>query len=553
MSAGGDGGVLGRRLALMSAIELACLVLGLALLGAIVVAVWLGLQRSKLAAALDGERDARELAQRLAEEHRAAAERERATGEARAAELQQRLDAQIREVVRLNGTVERLGAEVEAAHQREDAAVDAAQATFEEKLHGERKAMAAREQALTEQRAELEKRIKELSAETARVFESLSATALRTASDEFLKRAEAKLSAQQQMGAADLEKRKDAVDALVKPLGETLAATRSKLDQMEKERAESLGRISAEIRQVAESNTALQTATGKLMQALKRPEIRGRYGEIQLARVAELAGMKPYCDFATQSSSRDSEGRLLRPDLIVKLPNDRQIVVDAKTNISAYLDAIDAGNKERVEELLQKFADDVKAQVLALSKKQYWKQYEGSPDFVVMFVPGDQFIDAAMQRHPDLIDTAAMNSVILASPSTLIGLLRAVDVGWRQRQFENRARELMEEGKTLHERASKVWELLAKLGQTLGRGVEQYNDLVGSVERRLTPTLKKFEQSGATSGKELPELPEITVAVRGVPTGSSVSGVTKPAVTGAARQLPAALPGLGSADQSTES
>jgi DNA recombination protein RmuC len=535
----------------MTAIELACLVLGLALLGAIVIGVWLALQRSKLAAALDGERDARELAQRLAEEHRGAAERERASGEARASELQQRLDAQIREVVRLNGTVERLGAEVQAAHQREDAAVDAAQATFEEKLHGERKAMAAREQALAEQRAELEKRIKELSTETTRVFESLSATALRTASDEFLKRAEAKLSAQQQMGIADLEKRKDAVDALVKPLGETLAATRSKLDQMEKERAETLGRLSAEIRQVADMSTALRTETGKLTQALKRPEIRGRYGEIQLARVAELAGMKQYCDFATQSSSRDSDGKLLRPDLIVKLPNDRQIVVDAKTNISAYLDAIDAGNKERIEQLLQKFADDVKAQVLALSKKQYWKQYDGSPDFVVMFIPGDQFIDAAMQRHPDLIEIAAINSVILASPSTLIGLLRAVDVGWRQRQFENRARELMDEGKTLHERASKVWELLAKLGQTLGRGVEQYNDLLGSVERRLTPTLRKFEQSGASSGKELTELPEITVTVRGIPAGSGTSGASSVATTSPVRQLPAMLPGIGAADQSS--
>jgi DNA recombination protein RmuC len=237
---------------------------------------------------------------------------------------------------------------------------------------------------------------------------------------------------------------------------------------------------------------------------------------VQLRRVAELAGMQGYCDFSEQDSTVDSEGNALRPDMIVRLPSERVVVVDAKTNIQAYLEALDAERPEDAEACLERFARTVADQAAALGKKRYWAQYDGSPEFVVMFIPGDQFIDAALARRPELLEHAARQGVVLAGPATLIGLLRAVAVGYKEQRLAEEARELRQLGVDFHARAIKAFGSLAELGPILDRAVDKFNEFVGSYQGRLEPTLRRFEEAGAGSGKEMPVIEEITVRARTV-------------------------------------
>jgi len=258
----------------------------------------------------------------------------------------------------------------------------------------------------------------------------------------------------------------------------------------------------------------LRVETQKLSRALSRPEVRGRYGEIQLRRVAELAGVTSYCDFTEQTSTRDGEGNLLRPDMVVRLPNERVIAVDAKANIDAYVQAASSATAEEQEAHLVRFADHIEGQIRKLSEKRYWSQFDGAPEFVVMFVPGDQFLDAALARKPQLLETAAQQNVILASPSTLIGLLRAVAVGWREHKLAQDAVQLFELGKELHDRVAVALGHAGKLGSTLNSAVEQYNKFASSVESRLLPTIRKFEESDVKSAKAVESLTEVTVRTR---------------------------------------
>lgn len=233
--------------------------------------------------------------------------------------------------------------------------------------------------------------------------------------------------------------------------------------------------------------------------------------------------MTSYCDFNEQFSQRDDEGNLLRPDMVVTLPNERVIVVDAKANINAYIDAVNAPTDEIREEQLQRFARHTFEQVKKLSDKKYWSLFDGkSAEFVVMFVPGDHFIDAALSRRPDLLDVAAQQGVILASPSTLIGLLRAVAVGWREHALTEQAAELFELGKELHDRAATAFEHAGKLGDSIRQAVERYNRLVGSIDSRMMPTLKKFEDAGAKSGKSLDTPKRVEGTPRELASGSAL-------------------------------
>jgi DNA recombination protein RmuC len=293
-----------------------------------------------------------------------------------------------------------------------------------------------------------------------------------------------------------MDKRKAAVDELIKPMGETLRRTEEKIAGL------------------SSASADLRAETGKLVRALSRPEVRGRYGEIQLRRVAELAGMVAYCDFTEQASARDGDGRLQRPDMIVNLPNEHVVAVDAKCNIDAYVKAAEAVDEGERERLLSKFAEHVCEQVTKLSAKSYWAAWEGSAELVVMFVPGDQFLDAALSRCPELLEQAAERNVILATPSTLIGLLRAVAVGWREKRIEEQAQELFRLGKELHERAAVAFGKVAEVGAAIDAAAKKYNVMVGSVESRLLPSLRKFEDGGVSSGKVLPEMPEVGTAVR---------------------------------------
>jgi DNA recombination protein RmuC len=456
-------------------------ILALALLPALIVISVLVLERGKTARALD---------------------------EARGESIQARRDAEHAETRRKDETARleqislNLRADLDNAEKRARELGEKL-ARAEEQNAADRRMHASREQTMLEERNRLQNWVQDQEKQLKDHFARLSAEALDTNARRFLEQAKENFAHQLTQAGAELDQRRKAVDELVRPIGETLAKTEERLIQL----TERVDLTSA-------ASEALRTSTDKLVQAFSRPEIRGRYGEIQLKRVAELAGMVAYCDFDEQSSARTDEGRLLRPDMIVKLPNDRVVVVDAKCNIDAYVRALEVFDAGERETLLAKFAEDVASQAGKLARKGYWEQYAGSPDFVVMFVPGDHFLDAALARRPDLLEIAAEQRVILASPATLIGLLRAVAVGWREHALTEQARELFELGKELHERAAVAYGHIDELGKALEKATRKYNDAVGSIQSRLTPTLRRFEESGAKSARALPEPSEITTLPR---------------------------------------
>jgi DNA recombination protein RmuC len=470
-----------------------------AVVGALVasgLAAWWWASCGRVAAELAGERLQHERTRAELAEARAQAQAERTRAEAEGREWRGQVETARAEAATAMMARAQLEERLEAAVAQHRADLEARGQVHQREL-----------QAVRAAKEEVERAAREVVATSGERFKALAADVLREAGEQLRKQT----GAEHAVRSASIE---TMVGAMVGPMKELLERTRTRLDELQKEQAGSMGRIGAEIRALAESGAALRQETGRLVQAMKRPEIRGRYGEIQLERVAELSGMRSYCDFSTQESVRDEQGRLQRPDMVVRLPGDRQIAVDAKTNIAAYLEAMEAGTPEAAEEKLRKFAEDVRQQAIALSKKEYWARYEGSPEFVVMFVPGDQFVDAALARCPDLLQMAAERNVILASPSTLIGLLRAVSVGWRQRQVEQEAKVLMALGRELHERTAVLWEKVGALGDSLRMAVGRYNEVVGSAEGRLIATMRKFEETGARSSKEIAEVEPLSVETR---------------------------------------
>jgi len=377
---------------------------------------------------------------------------------------------------------------------------------------------------LLAQRDLARQRLADLTADEERMrdsFRSLASETLQQSNSQFLQLAERTLAVQKSSAAADLDRRRSAVDELVKPIHQVLQKAERQLRQIEKDRAEAYTGLRTQVQGMAATGTELRRETAKLARAMSRPNMRGRYGEIQLQRVAELAGMQAYCDFAVQSEVRDDEGRVLRPDMVVTLPNGRVLAVDAKTSLDAYVEALGADNDADREIALDRFAENVLRQVKELARRGYWRQYSESPEFVVMFIPGDQFIDAALERRPELIETSAQLNVVLASPSTLIGLLRAVHVGWREKQLSEGAHELFALGRELHERVANAMTYAAKLGESLEQTVRRYNSLVGSVESRVLPTLRKFEERGVRVGEEARALKPVEGLVR-EPSGATL-------------------------------
>jgi DNA recombination protein RmuC len=467
--------------------EITLVVIGVLAAGMAAVAIALALGRARLMAELAAARAGVEAAERAQDELRAELARVSEHSETIRAALAEK-DV---EATRLKAD---LGAAVKAHQEdrnhlyerieRESGAIEArwkARVEEQDKLSRERVVSVERERdAIKAMMVQLEQKFRD-------VFGSLAGEALKANSQQFMALAEQKLSA-----------KTSAVDELVKPIAETLKKTDAKLAVIEA------------------AGTELRSETGKLVRALREPHVRGRYGEIQLKRVAELAGMQNHCDFFEQDQTRGADGAALRPDMVVKLPNARSVVVDAKTNIQGYLDALSAATPEEADRQLDRFARHVAEQATALARKKYWTQYDGSPEFVVMFIPGDQFIDAALSRQPELLERAAEQGVILASPSTLIGLLRAVAVGYQEQQLAVAAEELRELGKELHERVCVAMGHMAGVGKALNQAVEKYNDFSGSYERRLEPILRKFEENGVKSAKELPALPSVEGKARGM-------------------------------------
>jgi DNA recombination protein RmuC len=361
---------------------------------------------------------------------------------------------------------------------------------------------------LAQARAELD------SGERLRVgFDAVAGAALRSNSEVFLQLARQTLGQQQQLAARDLADREKSVASLLAPVREALARTHEQIARIEKERAEAFGSLRASLEGVALGQQALQRETRNLVTALRRPEVRGQWGEMTLRRLAELAGMVEHCDFVEQVHVAGEDGAL-RPDMIVNMPDGRQLVVDVKTPLDAYLSAVEAATDEARDAAIKRHAQAVVERVRALSSKAYWSQFERSPDFVVLFIPGDQFLSAALGEIPTLLEDAIRQHVIIATPSSFVALLKAVAYGWRQNLLAENAARIQELAEDLYKRLTKFGEHMAKIGRSLGLSVDAYNSAVGSLERQVLPGARKFTELGLRPEREIEEIAPVEKLAR---------------------------------------
>lgn len=346
-------------------------------------------------------------------------------------------------------------------------------------------------------------------------FSALSAQALRHNSEEFLKLAQQNLQKFQSQASNELEKKEKAIEHLVGPIREALEKTERQIQGMEKERKEAYGALHQHLENMARTQTSLQQETRSLVQALRRPEVRGQWGELTLKRLAELAGMVEHCDFYEQESVQTGEGRQ-RPDMIVRLPDGRDIVVDVKTPLDAYLNAIEAGDDETRDKELLRHTRNVRQRVTELASKSYWSQFKNAPDFVVLFIPGDQFLGAALDKDRQLLEDALAQHVILATPTSFVALLRAVAYGWRQEQLARNAEKIREVGEDLYKRLLTFSSHLSKLGKSLDSSLKHYNSAVGSYDSRILPGAQKFIEMGISAKQELAPPEQIETGIKSV-------------------------------------
>ncbi len=349
--------------------------------------------------------------------------------------------------------------------------------------------------------------------ELAESFQALSGEALKQNNEAFLNLAKTSFQTLHAEAKGDLAQRQQAIDELVKPLSETLHRYDEQLRQLEQSRQAAYGGLDQHLKSLADTQQRLQQETGNLVNALRAPAVRGRWGEITLKRVAELAGMVAHCDFLEQESVMGDDGRL-RPDMIVQLPGGRQIVVDAKTVLAGYLEAYEATDDEHRVEGLRRHAAQVRLRINDLSVKAYWSQFHQAPEFVVLFLPGEQFLGAALEQDPRLIEDGFAQGVVLATPTTLMALLRAVAYGWRQERLTAHAEEAGRLGKDLYERMAILAEHLNDVGLSLGKSVLAYNKAVGSLETRILPAARRFKELGVSSEKEIPSLDPVEIVSR---------------------------------------
>jgi DNA recombination protein RmuC len=349
-------------------------------------------------------------------------------------------------------------------------------------------------------------------------FVALSNRALKENNQTFLQLAQESLKQFHVQAKGDLELKEKAVENLIKPVREALEKTEQQIRLMENERKQAYGSLTKHLETMTQTQQLLQGETRNLVQALRRPEVRGQWGELTLKRMAELAGMVEYCDFYEQEQTNTEDGRL-RPDMIVRMPGGREIVVDVKTPLDAYLSAVEASDDETRRKHLEHHARKVRERVRELSSKAYWTQFKNAPDFVILFIPGEQFLTAALDMDRELIEDALKQKVILTTPTSFVALLRAIAYGWRQESLSANAEHIRDVGEELYGRLATFSEHLMKLGRSLNGAVADYNKTVGSYEAKLLPGARKFSEMGVGGDKALEEPERIDKAVRDVQQG----------------------------------
>ncbi len=342
-------------------------------------------------------------------------------------------------------------------------------------------------------------------AQLTRAFSELANQSLKSNSENFLRLAEQNLGAQQEKAKHDLGEREKAVENMVKPIQNALESAQKQISELEKARSEAYGSIRSQLGAMQDSQNSLRQETQNLVNALRRPEVRGRWGEITLRRLVELAGMVEHCDFQEQVHSV-GEGQIIRPDMIVRMPDKRELVVDVKTPLDAYLEAVEAKNDTQRKLGLERHAKNVRAHIRMLASKTYWDQFDESPEFVILFIPGDQFLSAALNEEPDLIEYALSKQIILATPTSLVALLKAVAYGWRQLALADNAKEIRVLAEDLYGRLATFVGHMNRVGRQLASSVDHYNKAVGSLERNVLPGARKFVELGVREKKAIEKL-----------------------------------------------
>lgn len=358
----------------------------------------------------------------------------------------------------------------------------------------------AAEQRLTEA-ADMEKQISER-------FKALSLDALKSNNESFLSLARSQFEKLQETNKSELDSRKTSIDEMVKPIKESLSKVDGKLEELERLRIEAHSSLVQQLKSLSETNSTLKDETANLIKALRQPQIRGRWGEIQLRKVVELSGMLENCDFITQESVQ-VEGAQLRPDMVVKLPSNRNIVVDSKAPLDAYLSAIEARSETEKEQFLESHARQIRNLITGLSSKSYWEHLKPTPEFVVLFIPGEAFLSAALERDRELLEFAASKNIILATPSTLIALLKAVYYGWRQDKMAQNTAEVAKIGKEFHDRINKFLEHFDAVRRGLEGAITAFNKSASSLESRVLVSVRKFKELGIDTTEEIRQVNQI--------------------------------------------